>query len=82
MFVYSTLVTDANGDVAVLIVTSQLQPLNETVKILSEQLIYVTVGILGIAFVLSFVIAQKVRGRWKRSPRRRQCFTRELRRYL
>lgn len=60
MFVYSTLVRDANNDVAVLIVTSQLQPLNETVKILSEQLIYVTVGILGIAFILSFVIAQKV----------------------
>lgn len=60
MFVYSTLITDANGESAVLIVTSQLQPLNETVKILSEQLIYVTVGILGIAFILSFVIAQKV----------------------
>jgi len=60
MVVYGKIVQDAEGQEALLIITSQLQPMMETVKILSEQLIYVSIGILVIAFVISLLIARKV----------------------
>lgn len=58
--VYAAAIEGVDREPQLLFVSSQLQPLDDTVKILSGQLVYVTIGILTLAILLSLFIAAKV----------------------
>lgn len=57
MLLYGKVVTSQQGEKAVLIVSSPLQPLTETVRILSRQLVYISLAILALALAVSVVMA-------------------------
>ena len=60
MLIYGRRLTDASGNTALLIVNSPLQPLTETVKILSRQLVYLSIAIFAMAVIVSIAIARRV----------------------
>jgi signal transduction histidine kinase len=57
MLLYGKVVQSPQGEKAVLVISSPLQPLTETVRILSRQLVYISLAILALALIVSVVIA-------------------------
>jgi signal transduction histidine kinase len=57
MMLYGKIISSADGSRAVLVVSSPLQPLNDTVQILSRQLLYITLVIFVMALGISMLIA-------------------------
>ena len=57
MLLYGKVITAADGSQAVLMMSSPLQPLDETIGILSRQLVYISLIIFVIALVISVIIA-------------------------
>ncbi len=60
MLLYGNLIADSAGNQALLVISSPLQPLDDTVRILRAQLVYVTLAVLALALVVSVVIALRV----------------------
>lgn len=61
MFLYGEVISHSKKkDPAVMIVSSTLQPLDETVQLLSQQLLIVSTAIFALAFVLSFAISKRI----------------------
>lgn len=60
MLFYGVIVTSPDNKEAILITSSPLQPLDDTIAILSRQLIYVTIIIVVLTFIFSLVIATHV----------------------
>ena len=60
MLLYAKIIHSPDGKEAVLVTSSTLQPLDETIAILSRQYIYVTVIMIILAFVFSLIIASRV----------------------
>jgi len=60
MLLYGKIIQSPEGKEAILITSSTLQPLDETIAILSRQYIYVTVIMAVLAFIFSLIIASRV----------------------
>jgi signal transduction histidine kinase len=60
MLLYGKVIHSPDGGSAILIVSSPLQPLTETVRILERQLVYITIVIFVMALGISILIAQSV----------------------
>ncbi len=58
--IYGTVFTDRNGEELILFLSSPLDPLGSTITILKDQLFYVTIIILLLAFILSFFISHRL----------------------
>lgn len=54
---YGKVITRADGSEIVLLITSNLQPLDETVQVLSKQLVYVTASMFIMAMILSVIFS-------------------------
>ena len=60
MLVLGRQISTANGEQALMVVSSPVQPLTETVKILSRQLVYISIAILAMSILVSVAIARRV----------------------
>ncbi len=60
MMLYGRVLQNADGEKALLMISSPLQPLKDTVNILSSQLLIITVAILALALVVSILIALSI----------------------
>lgn len=60
MFLYGQLLTSKVNEPAVLMITAQLQPMDDTVKILSQQLVIVTISVFVAALVLSIYLSNRI----------------------
>ena len=60
MMVEAVKLTSSSGETQLLFVSSNLEPIDSTVKILQSQLIYITIILLVLAFGISFLISRKI----------------------
>ncbi len=60
MLILGRQIATAEGEQALMVVSSPVQPLTETAKILSRQLVYITIAILAMSILVSVVIARRV----------------------
>lgn len=60
MLLYGKVIRDMSGNPALLIISAPLQPLDDTVRILRTQLVYISLVVLVLAVVISAIIAVHV----------------------